>query len=233
MKIVITGGSKGIGRAIALEFAKHQFEIAICGRNIENLQNLKKDILSINEKTKCLIFSCDVSIKSQIQDFGNFVLQNMGVPDIIVNNAGVFIPGQIFNEADGVLEKMIETNLYSAYYFTKIMLPDLIKRKKGQIFNIASIAGIKAYSNGGSYSISKFALMGFSKNLREELKPYNIKVCAILPGAVLTDAWGIIDFPEERLMPVEDIAKSIFDIYNLSERTVVEEIILRPQLGDL
>jgi hypothetical protein len=75
--------------------------------------------------------------------------------------------------------------------------------------------------------------MGFSKNLREELKPFNIKVCTVLPGAVLTDAWGIIDFPEERLMPVEDIAKSIYDIYSLSDRTVVEEIILRPSLGDL
>ena len=108
-----------------------------------------------------------------------------------------------------------------------------MEQKRGQIFNIASIAGIKAYANGGSYSISKFALMGFSKNLREELKPFNIKVCAVLPGAVLTDAWGIIDFPEERLMPVEDIAKSIYDIYSLSDRTVVEEIILRPILGDL
>ena len=233
MKIVITGGSKGIGKAIALEFAKNGFDIAICGRNILSLESLKNEINNLNNNIKCHIFSCDVSIKSEIIAFGHFVIENLGVPDVIVNNAGVFIPGEIYNEEDGLLEKMIETYLYSAYYFTKTLLPQLMAQKRGQIFNIASIAGIKAYANGGSYSISKFALMGFSKNLREELKPFNIKVCAVLPGAVLTDAWGIIDFPEERLMPVEDIAKSIYDIYSLSDRTVVEEIILRPMLGDL
>lgn len=233
MKIVITGGSRGIGRAIAIEFANNGFDLCICGKNEANLSALKTEIYNLNPKINCHLFVCDVSVKSQVQAFGIFTLEKLGVPDVVVNNAGVFMPGQIINEEDGILEKTMETNLYSAYHFTRTLLQSMIKKQNGQIFNIASIAGIKPYENGGSYSISKFAMLGFSKNLREELKPYNIKVCAVMPGAVLTDAWGETDLPNERLMPVEDIGKVIYDIYQLSKRTVVEEIILRPQLGDL
>jgi len=90
-----------------------------------------------------------------------------------------------------------------------------------------------AYENGGSYCISKFALLGFSKVLRNELKEFGIKVTSVLPGATLTSSWDGVEIPEERFMPAEDIGDSIWDIYKLSDRTVVEEVVLRPQLGDL
>jgi short-subunit dehydrogenase len=98
---------------------------------------------------------------------------------------------------------------------------------------MCSIASIKAYPNGGSYAISKFALLGFSKCLREELKSFNIRVTAIMPGATLTASWEGVDLPEERFMRVEDVADTIYGAYSLSGRSVVEEIIIRPQLGDL
>src|SRR6202012_2805129 len=97
----------------------------------------------------------------------------------------------------------------------------------------SSIAGLQAYENGGSYSISKFALTGFSKNLREELKPFHIKVTAVYPGAVLTDSWGNFDNKDGRIMEASDIATTIVAVSKLSPQAVVEEIILRPQLGDL
>jgi short-subunit dehydrogenase len=109
----------------------------------------------------------------------------------------------------------------------------MITQGSGYIFNICSIASIQAYAHGGSYSVSKFALLGFTKSLREELKPHNIRVTAVLPGATLTQSWAGVALPAQRFMPAEDIAQSIFDIYNLSPRTVVEELILRPQLGDI
>jgi short-subunit dehydrogenase len=150
-----------------------------------------------------------------------------------VNNAGYFIPGEISTEPEGTLESMIHANLYSAYHTTRGLVQAMKDKKSGHIFNMCSIASIKAYSNGGSYAISKFALLGFSKCLREELKEFGIRVTAILPGATRTASWDESDEPEERFMKPEDVADTIYSGYALSGRSVVEEIIIRPQLGDL
>ena len=105
--------------------------------------------------------------------------------------------------------------------------------KSGHIFNVCSIAGLQAYANGGSYSISKFALAGFTKNLREELKPHHVKVTAVYPGAVMTNSWGDYDNSAHRIMEAQDIATMIIAATKLSAQAVVEDIVLRPQLGDL
>jgi short-subunit dehydrogenase len=109
----------------------------------------------------------------------------------------------------------------------------MIAAKDGYIFNMCSIASIMAYPNGGSYSISKFALLGMTKVLREELKPHGIRVTAIMPGATLTASWEGVDLPAERFMKPEDVAETIYTAYALSKQSVVEEILIRPQLGDL
>ena len=136
-------------------------------------------------------------------------------------------------EADGILEQTIHTNLYSAYYLTKKLVPKMITQKNGFVFNMCSVASLKAYENGGSYSISKFALLGFSKTLREELKPHNIKVTSVMPGATLTDSWNGTDLPESRFSKPEDIAELVYTITQLSAFSVVEDIVIRPQLGDI
>jgi len=131
------------------------------------------------------------------------------------------------------LETMMQTNLYSAYHLTRAILPLMLPFRKGHIFNMCSVASVLAYPNGGAYSISKFALLGFSKVLREEMKDKGIKVTSILPGATWSNSWAGVDIPESRLMQAEDIAKTVLGAYHLSDSAVVEEIILRPQLGDL
>jgi NADP-dependent 3-hydroxy acid dehydrogenase YdfG len=109
----------------------------------------------------------------------------------------------------------------------------LIARKSGHIYSIGSIAGLTAYANGGSYAISKWAMLGFTKCLRQELMPYNIKVTSILPGATYTASWEGVDLPIERFIKAEDVAETVWASYNLSPFSVVEEIVIRPQLGDL
>ena len=151
----------------------------------------------------------------------------------LVNNAGVFLPGLISEEDDGLLEQQIETNLNRAYYLTRALLPLMLPQQRGDIFNMCSIASKIAYPNGGSYSISKFALLGFSKVLREELKDKGIRVSAILPGATWSNSWAGVDLPEERLMQANAIAIAVWSAYQMSPSAVVEEIVLRPQLGDL
>lgn len=233
MNIIITGASKGIGRAIAEKFAAHGHNLVICARNEVTLYHTMESLLvkypGINVKARAV----DMSRKDEVLAFAKWILDKEIFPDVLVNNAGQFIPGSIHNEEDGVLEKMVETNLYSAYHLTRALLPVMMEQRKGIIFNICSIASVQSYANGGSYSISKFGLLGFSKNLREEMKPYGIKVSAVIPGAIFTDSWKESGIPAERMMSTEDIATMVYAITQLSPQAVVEDIVLRPQLGDL
>jgi short-subunit dehydrogenase len=174
-----------------------------------------------------------MSEKTQVNNFVASVLGLQRSVDVLINNAGYFVPGKVIDEADGVLENMMNTNLYSAYRVTRGLVGDMKAKKSGYIFNICSIASIMAYPNGGSYTISKFALLGFSKVLREELKPFGIRVSSILPGATLTASWEGANIPDDRLMKAEDVADAVYGAYALSGRSVVEEILIRPMLGDL
>ena len=227
MNIVITGASRGIGKAIAEKFLSENHIVLICSSNETKLAELKIQFPSI------ITFVCDVSKKDEVVAFADFVLQNFESIDVLINNAGVFLPGKVHDEEDGILEKTMQTNLYSAYYLTQKLVPSMIAKRNGYIFNMCSVASIKAYPNGGSYSVSKFALLGFSKCLREELKEYNIKVTSILPGATLTDSWSGTDLPESRFSKSEDIADLIYSITQLSAFSVVEDLVIRPQLGDI
>ena len=126
---------------------------------------------------------------------------------------------------------MLNTNLYSAYHLSRGLLSLL--KPGSDIINICSVASLKPYPGGGSYGISKYAMLGFSQNLREELKDAGIRVTAVMPGATLTDSWAGVELPEERFIPAEDVAEAVCNAIRLSPRTVVEDIVLRPQLGDI
>ncbi len=232
MTAVITGGTKGIGRAIADLLASKGINLFVCSRNESDLKEMKSTIEK-NNNAKVYTAVVDMSKKSEVQAFAANILKEVEQVDIIINNAGMFIPGALAEEEDGALEQMINTNLYSAYYLTRALLPGMMNQGHGHIFNMCSIASKIAYPNGGSYSISKFALLGFSKVLREELKEKGIKVTSILPGATWSNSWAGVDLPRERLMEAEDIAIATWGALQMSSSAVVEEIILRPQLGDL
>jgi short-subunit dehydrogenase len=232
MNIVITGGSKGMGKAIAEKFAAAKNNIFICSRNEKELSKTAGG-LNKNYPDSVEFFAADLSKKPNVIKFANWLLNKKIKIDVLVNNAGLFVPGSVYNEPEGNLEQMIEVNLYSAYHLTRALLPQMMQNRSGHIFNMCSIASLKAYNNGGSYSISKFALMGFSKNLREEMKPFNIKVTAVYPGAVYTSSWEGAGFEPQRLMEVNDIADLVFTASHLSPQACVEEIIIRPILGDL
>ncbi len=233
MNIVITGATKGIGRAIAERFAREGFDLAVCARTKKDVDKLGNDLAALNPKAKIIAESCDMSEKVQVQAFASKINREWKKVDVLVNNAGLFLPGQIYAEPDGQLEELMKVNLHSAYHMTRALLPNMMKQKAGHIFNMCSVASFMAYEHGGSYSIAKHALVGFSKSLREEMKPHGIRVTSILPGAVKTPSWDGVDLPAKRFMKPEDIADSVWGIWQLSDRTVVEEIVLRPMLGDL
>ncbi len=230
MNIVITGAARGIGKTIAEAFATEGNVLFLCARNEETLNETAKVLRNKN----CTVhsFATDLSTQTGANAFATFCL-DIAVPDILVNNAGGFVPGNILEEENGNLEKMISNNLYSAYYCTRLLAPAMKQKGSGHIFNICSIAAKKAYDGGGSYSISKFAMDGFSQNLRHELKQFGVKVTTVYPGAVFTDSWAGFDNSTNRIMEAEDVANMIIAATKLSTSAVVEEILLRPQLGDL
>lgn len=230
--VVVTGGTKGIGLAVIEKFASQGFDIVTCSRNAKDLELLKLRI-ETDHNVSAMVFQADMSVREAVKKFSASVMSLNRPIDVLVNNAGYFLPGEIATEPEGTLESMINANLYSAYYTTRGLVQSMCDRKAGHIFNMCSIASIKAYANGGAYAISKFALLGFSKCLREELKAFNIRVTAVLPGATRTASWDGTTLPDDRFMKVEDVAETIFSAYMLSNRTVVEEILIRPQLGDL
>jgi short-subunit dehydrogenase len=231
MNVIITGASRGIGKAIAAIFAANGYDLCLSSRNevalYKAVEELQTRFPAITIKARAF------DLGKQAKKLGSWILDTGIAVDILVNNAGLFEPGNVYNEPDGILENQLATNLYSAYHLTRTLVPKMMEKKTGHIFNICSIASLQAYKNGGAYSISKFAMDGFNKNLREEMKTAGIKVTAIYPGAVLTDSWGGFDNSRHRIMEAEDVAKMIYASSQLSIGACVEEIVMRPQLGDL
>jgi len=233
MNVIVTGASKGIGKALAFRFADEGFNVAICARNEAALQEVRAGIKERQPQVEVLLKACDLSQAAGVAAFANMVRPAWQRIDVLINNAGMFVPGQIKEEEAGTLEKMIDTNLYSAYRLTRSLLPVMIEARSGHIFNMCSVASIKAYPNGGSYAISKHALLGFSRCLREELHEHNIRVSAVLPGATYTPSWEASGLPQERFLPAGDVAETIYRAWKLSGRTVLEEVVLRPLEGDI
>lgn len=229
---LITGGSKGIGKAIALEFASRGINLILSSRTVEDLIEVSNEIKKMHG-VHVHYYAVDVSKKSEVKQLAQFIKQEVGRLDILVNNAGVFFPGEVLKEEEGNLERMMETNVYSAYYLSREVLTMLDNAPRAHIINMCSVASIMAYPNGGSYSISKFAMLGMSKAQRVELQNTNIGVTAILPGATWSASWAGVDLPKERLMEASNIAKICGQVIELDPNATIEEIIIRPQKGDL
>jgi short-subunit dehydrogenase len=230
--VVITGITKGIGRAIAELFASRGYHLLGCARNLVDLQNFKQEIEQ-KYNISCLFFCADLS---QPQDLDNFVafLQQQNQPlNCLVNNAAWFQFGQLSSEDESVLLTMLHTNLFAPFRLIQAVLPAMVIQKKGHIFNICSTVVHRPRANMGSYGVSKFALYGMTKLLREELKPQGIKVTAVLPSATLTASWEGVEIDPNRLIDAADIAKAVVAAFEQSDRSVTEEICISPQMGDV
>ncbi len=228
---VVTGATQGIGKAIAEVLLANGCNLAVCARNEADLASVKTAWQAQYPGAGIFTSAADFSKPEDVARFAVEVRRAFPHVDILVNNAGIFQPGDIATEPRGQLESMMQVNLYSAYHLTRTVLPQM--NDGGHIFNICSVASLRAYPNGGSYSITKYALMGFSENLREELKPRGIKVTALCPGATWSRSWSGSGVPEERIMAASDIAKILWAAYSLSAQADVETIVMRPTAGDL
>lgn len=227
---VITGATKGIGRAITLALAKKGYDVAICARNEQELHSFVQELKNTyNIQVWSRVVDC--SDKAAVQGFAAFIVKELGQVQVLVNNAGMFSPGPILEETDLQFEQMMFTNVFAAYYLTKALVP--IMPLGASIFDISSAAAAEALPHAPSYSVSKIAMSGLNKMFREELKHKGIKVTAILPGATLTDSWKGVDIAAERFVQAADIANVVVHALEMSKNAVMDEIIVRPIEGSL
>ena len=230
--VVITGASQGIGRATAIAFSKEPgARLALISRN-EALLDETADLCRKNG-AEADVYVCDVTDAEAVARTARAVTSATGTPDVLVNNAGLFEAGDIRSTALEQFRDQLEVNLTSAFVVTKAFLDDMIGRGKGHLFYLCSVASIRGYAGGAAYCASKHGLLGLARVVREEMKEYGIRVTAVIPGATITASWEGTDLPDDRFMPPEDVAHAIVESYRLSSRSVVEEILIRPQLGDV
>lgn len=233
--IVITGGSQGIGRALVHCFLREGFAVATCARAAPGLAELQVAMGEQFPAAVLHVLPADLGRAADCRQFAEFVLA-LGLPlAALINNAGAFVPGRFQDEpADGSrLREVLAANLLSAYDVTRALLPTLLGQGRGHIFTICSTASLMPYPNGGSYGVAKFALLGFTKTLREEVKTQGLRVTAVLPGATLTRSWEGVGMPPARFIDPLDVAEAVLGAFRLSPQAVVEEILIRPQLGDV
>ena len=231
--ILITGASQGIGAAIAKAFASElHCRFALVARNEKNLAKTAAACRKLGA-TSVETFACDVGDESAVAVMAAAVSKRFGRVDVLINNAGAFIMAPFFETSVAEFDRMIAVNLRSAFLVTQAFVPAMLERKKGDVFFLSSIAGLGAYPNAAAYCAAKFGVTGLAKVLRAETKGAGVRVCCVYPGATWSPSWSGSGVAPERMMPAADVARAFLEVYRLSRVTVVEEIVLRPQLGDL
>ena len=231
--IIITGATRGIGLAILRKFLSAGFDAAFCGTNPERVAAVYNALKEEFPKVNIAGFAACLENKEEAIGFSQKALDFLGGCTVLVNNAGTFMPGSVLNEDEGIFEKLWQVNVSSAYHVSRSVVPKMSNNQRSHVFNMCSIASIIAYPNGGSYCISKFALLGLSKLLREELKTRGICVTAVMPGATLTDSWANSGLPESRFVKPENISELMFNAWLCNENACTEEILIRPIEGDI
>lgn len=233
MNVLITGASKGIAKAVALKMAINGHHLALCARDIKELEILKNEIIQVSPSIKVFIKSVDCSVKEEVLAFADEALQQLGEIDVLLNCVGLFQPSFILDEAFDSLDKHMKINVYAAYYLYKKLAPLMKKRRNGYIFNICSVASLESIANVGSYCVTKAALLSLNNIMRAELMEHDVKVTAILPGSTLTDSWkGTEISPDEFIQP-EDVASVILQIMSMSKGANVEQIVMKPIHGQV
>jgi NAD(P)-dependent dehydrogenase (short-subunit alcohol dehydrogenase family) len=232
--VLITGASQGIGAAIAVAFAEgfgRRARLALVARSSERLDAVAERVIAAG--AEAVAFPCDVTDDDAVARMAADVAHEVGVPDVLVNNAGSFVPGGVLEMGAADFREQVESNLTSAFVVTRAFLPAMVTRGTGDVFFMGSVASIQGYPRGVAYGAAKHGLLGLARSLREEVRRHGIRVMTLLPGATYTASWAASGLPEDRFMPAGDVARMVVDLHSLSGRTVAEEVLVRPILGDV
>lgn len=233
MNVLITGATKGIGRAITIKMASEGNNLAICARNIKDLESLKTELTTKYTNIKVFVKTVDCAIKQEVLAFADDAVNALENIEVLINSVGVFKPNQILNENDEDLDLHMKTNLYAPYYLYKKVAPAMKEKRFGHIFNICSVASLEAIANAGSYCVTKSALLSLNNIMRAELMEHDVKVTAILPGSTLTNSWEGTQISKDEFIQPEDVANTISQILKMSKGANVEQVIIKPIHGQV
>ncbi|MCX2575794.1 SDR family oxidoreductase [Pedobacter sandarakinus] len=226
MNAVITGATKGIGRAITIKLWEKGYNLILTARNKKALDALRDELVLPGREIITVALDC--SNKAAITEFLEFVDQKFNTIDILVNNVGVFFPGNLLDENDDIFEMQQRLNLNATYYLSKFFGRKMRTAQSGHIFNICSVASLAPVKNAGSYSVTKAAMLSLNHVLRQELAPHQVKVTAFLPGSTRTASWDGTTIPDEKFVQPEDIAETLYTIVTLSKGVNVDEVLMTP-----
>jgi len=223
---VVTGASRGIGRAIALRLAKLGASVAICGRDAKALASAESDL----KKFGAMIYSqvADVTRPSDVTSFIGKTINALGPVTILVNNAGIGLFGPAHEKTEADWDRVLDTNLKSVFLVSREVAPSMIRRRKGDIVNISSLAGRNAFVGGGIYCASKWGLQGLSACMAEDLREYGIRVSTVCPGSVATEFSGSKPKDPSKALSAEDVAHAVAAILTQGPQSFISEVQLRP-----
>jgi 3-oxoacyl-[acyl-carrier protein] reductase len=226
---VVTGGSRGIGRALAEGLVDRGAAVAICARNAEEVERRAAELRTPGASV--LGAKCDVRDEASVAAFAALVRGEMGTPGVLINNAGVGRFAPLLEMSAEAWDEVMATNLRGMFLVTRAFLPAMLARGSGDVVNVASLAGRNGIANGAAYSASKHGVIGFSKSLMLEVRRQGIRVLAVCPGSVDTaffDGDTPFDPNRGRILLPEDVAKATLDVLELPERALVSELDIRP-----
>ena len=223
-KAIITGGSRGLGKATAIAFANQGIDVAITGRNKADLKETVAELKALGVNATYATF--DIGNYDEVKKGIQEIMNTFNTVDILVNNAGIAAFGSFLEMDVNQWQSIIQTNVMGMYYVTKEVLPYLIANNQGDIFNVSSTAGLAGNPNTSAYSASKFAVIGMSESLMKEVRKNNIRVCTLTPSTIASDMsiqLGIAskDSTETVLQP-EDFAELIVSALQLPRRALLK-----------
>ncbi|WP_019421505.1 3-ketoacyl-ACP reductase [Paenibacillus sp. OSY-SE] len=221
---LITGAGKGIGRALAIALAKEGTHLGLVARTTSDLEALKSS-LTKEYGVKVSIAAADISVQAEADKAVAAIRDELGTIDILVNNAGIAKFGTVLDMDPAEWERIIQVNLMGTYYVTRAVLPTMIGQNSGSIINVASTAGERGFATGSAYNASKFAVMGLTEALMQEVRKHNIRVTALTPSTVNTElavSAGLKIGDEDRMMQPEDVADLALATLKLPERIFIK-----------
>jgi 3-oxoacyl-[acyl-carrier protein] reductase len=221
---LITGAGKGIGKAVTLALAAEGVNVALLARTENDLKQTAAEAKALG--VKAVIVTADVADITSVNDAVAKVLLAFGNIDILINNAGVGVFGKFMELEPEEWERVIKVNLMGVYYATRAVLPGMIAQESGDIINISSTAGLRGAATTSAYSASKFAVIGLTESLMQEVRKHNIRVTALTPSTVATDMakdLNLTDGDPDKVMQPEDVAELIVAQLKLNKRVFIKD----------
>lgn len=230
---LITGATKGMGRAISLSLAHEGYHVIACARKQDDLLRLEKEIQEVNAGVKVYLRSCDFADPEQVRSLCVWLEREVEQVDVLINNVGLFVPGHFLDEDENALRQHMQVNVFAPHALSRTVTKSMKLRSEGYVFTISSVAAREAVPSAASYSVTKSALAGLTNVIREELKQHGVKVTEIVPGSTLTSSWDGTTVPASEFILPEDIAKAVVSVISMSEGANVDKIVVRPRRGQI